>query len=196
MTKEIKKLIAEERWKRWHKEADGVFILGEAEGTKIDRPKAKEPTRTTLDAPEPTRLDAPQDDIANDPTYVPPKSDRGRRPVRPSDVPPESSASGDENPYVVRNAAGEVTELTDVGKAALKANTVWTNNVAQLLNFQAGKRLAAQLGQKLAAQTGLDPVAAEKIAAAVMKQTLEELDELASAEIESAFSGVLEPTRS
>lgn len=178
MSEDIKTLVVKERWRRWN-ESSNIHILDEApqgDRTKVIRQKPN---------------------IASDDTYIPQKSDSGRRPVGPEDErpPPESSADTDTDKYVKRNAKGDATSLTDLGKVALKVNNIWTSHLAQLVTFQAGKQLASQIGQRLAQQTGLDPVAAEKISAAVMKQVLEHLDDVVSADVEKSLSGVLDVSR-
>lgn len=172
MKEEIKKLIAEEKWRRWQN-TNNIHILSEAN-----------PYDKTLPGVEPRPL--------KDPTKVV-KSVSGRRPVKPDDaVPPESSAPEPTGSQF----ADDEGNLTDAGKAALKTNSLWTNHLTQLLNFQAGKRLAQQVGRRLANQTGIDAGAAEQIAAEVMKQTLETLDELATQDVEKQFPGIFTRTRS
>lgn len=168
MEEEIKKIIAEEKWKRWHN-AKNLHLLSEQEPTRAIRkkpPGGKTPT---------------------DPT-TPMKSVSGRRPVEPKDV------RGEEEPTRSNVFVSPEGGLTPVGKAALKANSVWTNNTTQLMNFQAGKRLSQQLGRRLAKQINVDAATGERIADAVMKQVLETLDELATQQMEKEFPGIFNRT--
>ena len=93
------------------------------------------------------------------------------------------------NPYI--NSRG----LTAAGKAALKANSIWTSSLTQLSTFQAGKQLSQELGEKLADKTGIDPIIGAKVAEAVMKQILEHVDEVATAEMEESFPDLFRRTR-
>jgi len=167
---DLKQLVKEERWKRWH-ETNNIHLLTEEEPTRAIRQKTgKTPT---------------------DPTKVV-KSTSGRRKVKPDDIPPELDPS--EEPTTTNPYASD-EGLTEMGKAALKANTVWTNNLTQLLNFQAGQRLSQNLGRKLANQTKMDAVTGEQIAAEVLRQVLETLDDMATQEMEKTFPGIFERTR-
>jgi hypothetical protein len=118
-------------------------------------------------------------------------ADRERRPVSDKDDHSDKTTV-DGNPYVTGDKAGS---LSDAGKAALAANTIWTGILTQLLNFNTGQQLAIKMGQQLAQQADLDVEDASRIALAVLRGTLEELDELASAEMQSKFPGVLDRTR-
>lgn len=164
MSKELKKLVAEERWRRW-KGVDSLYKISESsdEATRAARPNSN-------------RTKAASANVSFEEPYS---------------EPPESSAR-----EVLKNKYMVDDELTELGKNVLKANSIWSENLTYLLNFQAGKRLAQELGRKLASQTGMKPEVAEKISAAIMKQTLEALDELASKDMESSFPGVFDNTRS
>lgn len=171
MTADIKKLVKEEKWRRWHN-TNNIHVLSEQDPTRVIRQKT------------------PGGKTPTDPTKVV-RSTSGRRQVKPDDIPPESSApESSQSPFTDPDGG-----LTDAGKAALKANTVWTNNLTQLLNFQAGKRLSQNLGRKLAKQTKMDAVTGEQIAAEIMKQVLETMDDLATEEMEKTFPGIFTRTR-
>lgn len=177
MSKKVERLLREERWKQWAS-ASNIFLLeaaGDDEPTKVIRQNPGD-TDTTKIVPAPAA------------------SNTGRRPVDPQkDVgnAPEGEETGTGAAFSDPKGG-----LTEPGKAALKANTIWTNHLTQLHSFQLGKQIAAQIGQKLGDQLGFEPAVGEKIADAVMKQVLEHLDEVATSEMEKTFPGVFDRTRS
>ena len=172
---DIKTLVVKERWRRRWVTNNLLNEAGEHDPTKVLRPD-----RTKV---------VQHSDLANADTYVSPKKPDGPRLVGPEDErpPPESSAHTDSDKWITRDKDGKPTGPTELGKAAIKIDNIWKYHLALLVSYQTGKQLSSQIGQKLAQQTGVDPGAAEKIAAAVMKQVLEHLEEIVTDEIKQAI---------
>jgi len=166
MNNEIKTLLAQEQWKRWHHARNLHLLVEEEELTKPGRQKTGKTPRQTSNS------------VSAD-----------RRPIKPEDLPNGGEEETRSNVFVDGNG------LSDLGKIAIKANSIWTNNLTQMINFQMGKQLSQQLGRKLAKQIGMDAVTGEKVAEAVMKQVLEHLDEMSTQDMEKAFPGIFDRTR-
>lgn len=79
---------------------------------------------------------------------------------------------------------------------ALVANTIWNNNLAQLMHYEKGNQLAVVLSKRLEDQTGMNAQQALPIVKAVMQATLEQLDEEATEEIQGKFPGIFKRSRS
>jgi hypothetical protein len=86
-------------------------------------------------------------------------------------------------------------ELTPMGKGALKMNTVWSNNLTQIMNFNKGQQLAQLIAQRLQSQTDLPAQQMLPIISAVMKATLEQLDDEVSEQVQKEMPGLLDSVR-
>jgi hypothetical protein len=134
-------------------------------------------------------------EIADDPTAVSRQNPRSRDTGAADDLYP---SIGDEKETGVTSSTYEKKpgELTPEGKAALKMNTIWTNNVAQIMNFRKGQELSALIAKRLEDQTGMPASQMLPIVTAIMRATLEQLDDEVAQEIEKSMPGVLNFTRS
>lgn len=157
--------------------------------TNAARPKAK--MKQQADS-EKTGVVGRPGPLPDDDTHISKVKEPARRLAKPED----SLERNPNKPERTPSRDPKSDELTDTGKAAMKVNTIWTNNLAQLINFQAGKQLASVMGKQVAEQLGVGEDIGQKIADAVMKQTLETLDDLASKETEESFPGLFDATRS
>lgn len=135
-------------------------------------------------------------EIADDPTVAGPRRRAAKTDTGAADD--LFPSIGDEEDTGITPSASYVRggELTPEGKAALKMNTIWTNNVAQIMNFRKGQELAALISKRLEEQTGMPARQMMPVVSAVMKATLEQLDDEVSDEIQKAMPGVLDRTRS
>lgn len=191
MSESIKKLILEEKWRRWHM-CENIHVRDdtvEEDITNAARPKAK--MKQQADS-EKTGVVGRPGPLPDDDTHISKVKEPARRLAKPED----SLERNPNKPERTPSRDPKSDELTDTGKAAMKVNTIWTNNLAQLINFQAGKQLASVMGKQVAEQLGVGEDIGQKIADAVMKQTLETLDDLASKETEESFPGLFDATRS
>ncbi len=74
-------------------------------------------------------------------------------------------------------------------------NTIWANNLTQIMNFNKGRELAQLIASRLQNQSGLPAQQMLPIVAAVMKATLEQLDDEVNNQIQKEMPGVLDITR-
>jgi len=177
---EIRKALFSERV-RSYRGLENIHLLEAEEPTKRER-------RVTPDN-ETTKRYINQD---NDETSIINKDaivDKSRRPIETGDKQLDI-ASDKQGKYLVNGQA------TDEGLAALKMHTIWNNNLTQLMNFSKGKELSVKISQRLQEKSGLPSKQMLPIIMAVMKATLEQLDEEVSDEVEESMSGVLDITRS
>ena len=79
---------------------------------------------------------------------------------------------------------------------AIKANAVWTNNLALLMSFKKGDELATLMSKRLEDQTGMNAQQMMPIVRAVITATLEQLDDEISGEMQDKFPRIFRHSRS
>lgn len=105
------------------------------------------------------------------------------------------SSLGDEPEEPTAMSYAKAGELTEQGRGALKMNTIWANNLTQIMNFNKGRELAQLIASRLQNQSGLPAQQMLPIVTAVMKATLEQLDDEVNDQIQKEMPGVLDITR-
>lgn len=183
--KDIKNMIVEEKIKQSYKNYKGVSVIHVMNEDIND----ELPTRVEPDAA--TRFGKTKEDDNDSTAVISKQADKTTVDTNVDGYQPDTVP---DRPSNVKTQAS--VDMESSNKIALKANTVWTNNLTQLMNFQKGQQLAQIMAAKLQDQTGLPANQMLPIVTAVMKATLEQLDDEATAEMESVFPEVFRASRS